>query len=305
MGNLKSPKTTAGKEKCVDAIPKHILEYDGDKDRCRCLFCLPLCCSLDDLIWHYRTEAWHSFEACLNMLESTLELVVGDLNPGKTPDFHPFKRSTHQYCMPVETVSEACKEFDQNRKELDAATDFESLYSTVRQIAKGLKKIKTRVKSNKLKRPKESTFFGVLACYDFALRFGYKRMRALDFPLFNLWPDKLHLHAGAYKGAEAFWKYRGLDKKYLKPDHNGIIALSESTLASIPDFDKRLLDLSPLPSGMPLTESTERIMARNLMHLENFFCIYHINLMELAGTLTADEREKFIVRCNKQNSKIK
>lgn len=294
----KFPKKNAA-EKCVDAIPKHILEYHSDKDRCRCLFCLPLCCSLDDLIWHYRTEAWHSYEACLNMLDSTLELVVGDLNPGKSPDSNKFKRSTHQFCMPNATIREACNDFDKNRTVLEAATDFSALYSEVCKIAKNLRKFKVKNST------KESNFFGVLASYDFAVRYGYKRMKALEFPQFKLWPDKLHLHAGAYEGAKAFWEYLGLDKKYLKFDDNGIIALSQSTLASIPNFDKRLLDLSPLPQGKPLTESSDRIMARNLMHLENFFCIYHINLKEMAGTLSPEKREQFIKRCNKQNNKIK
>lgn len=299
MGYLKSPKKTAGDEKCLKAIPKHILDYNNDKDRCRCLFCMPLCCSLDDLIWHYRTEAWHSFEACLNMLDSTLELVVGDLNPGKSPDAPPFKRSPHQFCMPNVTIREACREFDRDTENLDASTNFESVYKEICEIEKGLPKLSVRNQKSK------STFFGVLARYDLALRYGYKRMKELEFPLFNLWPDKLHLHAGAYIGAKAFWKYKGLDKKYLKPGDNGLITLSLSTLASIPNFDKRLLDLSPLPQGKPLSESSDRIMARNLMHLENFFCIYHINLKELAGTLSSEEREKYIKRCNNQNRKIK
>lgn len=210
MRNKKSPKKDAA-GKCVDAIPKHILEYHTDKDRCRCLFYLPLCCSLDDLIWHYRTEAWHSFEACLNMLGSTLELVVGDLNPGKKPGSPQIKRSTHQFCMPNTTILEACNDFDTNREVLDAATDFNALYSEVCTIANNLKKFKTKNKT------KESNFFGVLARYDFALRYGYKRMKALEFPQFCLWPDKLHLHAGAYQGAKAFWEYMGLEKNISSP----------------------------------------------------------------------------------------
>lgn len=247
------------------------------------------------MIEEYKNVGWCQLEACVSMLNSMLELIVGDINEGKDYCIPPFKRSTHQYCMPRETIMEACKLFYLHEKELAEAADFESLRQTVYNIAERYlpKNVSKRSKKNQ---------FGHLACYDFCMRYGYHRMENSLHPDFNLYPDNVYLQAGALIGAKALWKLYRLDKSLLKP-HNDIpgkpIFIPFRDLEGIEGFPKVLLDLSPKTSHLHLSdEENEVIKMKMPMHLENFLCIYHLHLKCLAGTLTEEEKENHNKKIN-------
>lgn len=229
------------------------------------------------------------------MLSTMLELIVGDVNKRKAGLKPPFKRSNHQYCMPNKTVTEACRLFTDRVRDLEKATDFEQLRQIVFRLAEDNLPTDVRANSNR-------NNFGWLACYDFALRYGYHRMGNMARSDFNLFPASLYLHAGALTGARALCDLGKLDKKWLAPHKDtpgSPIFIPFEQLENMSEFPQGLTNLVPKTEGLQLTEEETLIVRmKRPMHLENFLCIYSLHLKYLAGTATPEEIENFKLKIN-------
>lgn len=252
--------------------------------------------SIDKLIADYKSTRWCQLEAYVSRLSTVLDLVVGKVNEGKSDFIPPFRRSSHQYCMPNKTVIAACRLFIQKQEELAKATDFEQLRQTVSVLAQ---ENLPRCVSKR----SEGNQFGWLAIYDFAMRYGYHRMGNSIHHDFNLYPGSVYLHAGALTGARALCDGGKLNKKWLArhkdlPGEPIFIPFEE--LGKMPEFPKGLLDLVPDTDGLGLTDEEKQVIQmKRPMHLENFLCIYDLHLKYLAGTATAEEIEKFKLKIKK------
>lgn len=263
---------------------------DDLKTKCCSPSSLPLGLPIEILIEDYRSVHWCQFEACISMLSTVLDLIVGEVNEGNSDCIPPFKRSTHQYCMPNKTVMAACDLFSQKQDELATATDFEQL----RQV---VFKLTDEHLPRNVRKGSDSNQFGWLACYDFAMRYGYHRMGNLIHKDFNLYPRSVYLHAGALVGAKALCDCKKLNKKWLAK-HKDLpgtpIFIPFEELEKMTEFPQGLTNLIPNTDARRLSEEEKQIIQmKRPMHLENFLCIYGLHLKYLAGTVTLEEIENF------------
>lgn len=160
--------------------------------------------------------------------------ICGAVNTERNPANNKFRKDLHQYRLASTTIVAAREVLE--KAGLDRLTSFREILERVIGLTR------------KAGESKGVRGFGVLACYDFTLR--YARSRGIQ-------PEVVYLHAGTAEGL-------------------GYLMASEAGKDITIHRDKKLghyLDPATLP---------ESVAALDTHHIENFLCVYHKRLKEFA-----------------------
>lgn len=133
--------------------------------------------SLDDIVKDYKKLHYDNLEVYLEGLNGKIHNCV--FGPIKNYKKHP-----HQRRISRETLDNAVCSLEKKKEELAAAKTFPELYAIVEGI--------------------EISGYGLLARYDFAIRYGFNK---------DIAPEEVYLHSGTLEGAKAVLP----EKKRLRP----------------------------------------------------------------------------------------
>lgn len=163
--------------------------------------------------------------------------ICGEANISKDPDDNKFCKNPHQFRMPSQTVKAAREVLE--KAGLDEETDFEGI----------LRKVIDAVRKDGVSEGVPN--FGVLACYDFTLRYAYQR---------GIKPEYVYVHAGTAKGLKYLETYLGHKIEKIRDRKFGIKFKPQS----LPPRLAKLIGLGGL-------------------HIEHFLCVYHKSLAKLCA----------------------
>ena len=128
--------------------------------------------TLDDLVEQYKKDNMQGYHRWLGKFHDIIDCICGEVGNSVPPINRKYKKNSHQYRLSNTTIEKAFDILKSIRK--DDFNSFESLYDFVRNI--------------------NVNGFGILASYDFALRYGYSR---------GIKPQNyVYIHQGTKKGAQ-------------------------------------------------------------------------------------------------------
>ncbi len=221
--------------------------YPKSKCGCRELTLKEICgrpdakvATIKEMVDYYKkhlkkpTEEWLK-SLTLNQPEDLwfTNFICGEANISNFPEDGKFCKNSHQYRMPSSTIK--------NVREVLKKVDLDRL-STFRDIFEAVRKATDKTDSFK-----GVDNFGILACYDFSVRYAFQR---------GITPDVVYLHAGTNIGLNA-----------LKSMFPGIKTKKDYKFGET-------IEASLLPYPISTLEN---------LHIEHFLCIFHDHLMNLAN----------------------
>lgn len=227
--------------------------------------------AITTLVAGYKSIEYLAYDNMFTKLNSIGDCIAGEHNDNYSETM-PIARNSHQYCLSKRSIVNLIKLFDSSF--FENYSNFEELYKSV------YNKFEILIADYKQKNIKID--FKFLHIYDTALRISHVYYNEDCYP-----SEMVYLQAGAFKGAVNLQKICKLSEKekQIKAKYNKFLGKKVSRESKCRYRNCYINTNIDLYEGIaiPLSNFNCHLKSLGSKHVENFLCIYHRLLEDIAN----------------------